>query len=386
MLKGKNIVLGVTGGIAAYKAGDIASRIVKLNGNVKVIMTENATKFVQPLTFQSITNNYVVKNMFDEPRTWDVEHISLAKEADLFLVAPATANFIGKIANGIADDMLTTTVMATKAKVLIAPAMNTNMYLNPIVQENMAKLKRLGYIFLDPKSGRLACGDVGVGKLEDPELIVEKLVFEMTKTRELEGKKILVTAGPTREALDPVRYLTNHSSGKMGYAIAYEASRRGAEVVLVSGPTGIKPPANVEFVQIETAQDMYEKVMERSNSDIIIKAAAVADYRPAQKAENKIKKMPGDIVIPMERNKDILFELGKIKSNQILIGFAAETNDVIENAKAKILKKNLDMIVSNNVKLEGAGFKGSTNIVSFIKKDGEIRDLQLMTKENVAKE
>jgi len=386
MLKNRNIVLGVTGGIAAYKAADVASRLMKLNGNVKVIMTKNSLEFVRPLTFQSITNNYVIKDMFDEPRTWDVEHISLAKEADLFLISPATANFIGKIANGIADDMLTTTVMATKATVMIAPAMNTNMYLNPIVQENISKLKKLGYKFIEPKSGRLACGDVGVGKLEDPETIVEKVVFEMTKTNELSGKKILVTAGPTRESLDPVRYLSNHSSGKMGYSIAEEAARRGGDVTLVSGPTNLKTPLNIETIQVESAQEMYEEVMKKSDCDIIIKAAAVADYRPAKKSENKIKKMPGDMSLSMERNKDILFELGKIKSNQILIGFAAETNDVISNAKEKILKKNLDMIVSNNVKLEGAGFKGNTNIVSFIKKDGEVKDLQLMTKENVAKE
>lgn len=387
MLKNKTVVIGVSGGIAVYKACDIVSRLKKLNANVHVIMTNNATEFVTPLTFQSLSQNYVVNDMFEEPKTWDVEHISLAKKADVFLIAPATANVIGKIANGICDDMLTTTVMATTGKVLIAPAMNTNMYRNPILQRNITILKELGYNFVDPESGRLACGDVGEGKLAQPEVIVNEVVnLLIDKEKDLQGQKIMITAGPTVESIDPVRYLTNRSTGKMGYAIAKQAANRGAEVTLVSGPTNIAPPSNIKkLIKIESAKDMYNAIIENfDDNQVIIKSAAVADYKPKTYSDKKIKKNDDDLVIKLDRNKDIAYELGKIKKDKILVGFAAETNDIIENAKGKIQKKNFDFIVANDLTEEGAGFGTDTNIVKIIDKEGNINKYPQMKKDEVA--
>ena len=387
MLKNKTVVIGVSGGIAVYKACDIVSRLKKLNANVHVIMTNNATEFVTPLTFQSLSQNYVVNDMFEEPKTWDVEHISLAKKADVFLIAPATANVIGKIANGICDDMLTTTVMATTGKVLIAPAMNTNMYRNPILQRNITILKELGYNFVDPESGRLACGDVGEGKLAQPEVIVNEVVNLLTdEEKDLQGQKIMITAGPTVESIDPVRYLTNRSTGKMGYAIAKQAANRGAEVTLVSGPTNIAPPSNIKkLIKIESAKDMYNAIIENfDDNQVIIKSAAVADYKPKTYSDKKIKKNDDDLVIKLDRNKDIAYELGKIKKDKILVGFAAETNDIIENAKGKIQKKNFDFIVANDLTEEGAGFGTDTNIVKIIDKEGNINKSPQMKKDEVA--
>ena len=387
MLKNKTVVLGVSGGIAAYKACDVVSRLKKLNANVHVIMTKGATEFVTPLTFQSLSQNYVVNDMFEEPKTWDVEHISLAKKADVFLIAPATANVIGKIANGICDDMLTTTVMATTGKVLIAPAMNTNMYKNPILQRNINTLKELGYNFVNPESGRLACGDVGEGKLASPEVIVKAVVDLLNdNNKDLQGKKIMITAGPTVESIDPVRYLTNRSTGKMGYAIAKMAADRGADVTLVSGPTNITPPSNIKkLIKIQSAEDMYNAIIDNfEENQVIIKSAAVADYKPKTYSHKKIKKSNDDLVIELDRNKDIAYELGKIKKDKILVGFAAETNDLIENAKGKVNKKNLDFIVANDLTEEGAGFGTDTNIVKIIDKEGNISKYPQMKKDEVA--
>ena len=386
MYSGKNVVIGVTGGIAVYKVADIVSRLRKQCVNVNVIMTKSAQEFVQPLTFQALSQNYVVTDMFDEPKTWDVEHISMAQKADIFLIAPATANVIGKIAGGIADDMLTTTVMATKAPVFIAPAMNTNMYENPIVQKNIETLRSLGYLFIEPTSGRLACGDFGKGKMAEPEVIVRELLKLLSTGRDLEGKKVLVTAGPTREAIDPVRFITNHSSGKMGYAIAERAAARGAEVLLVSGPTNLPTPKGVRRLDIHTTNEMYRMVMENyEDADIIIKSAAVADYRPETVAENKIKKGDSDFAIQLTRNPDILKKLGEMKRvGQVLIGFAAETQDIIKNAKGKVDRKNLDFIVANDLTKDGAGFKGDTNIVTIIDKSGNIQHYEKMDKRDLA--
>ena len=383
MLKGKTVVIGVSGGIAVYKTLDVVSRLRKLGVNVNVIMTKSATEFVTPLSFQSLSQNYVVCDMFEDPKTWDVEHISLAKRADVFLIAPATANVIGKIANGIADDMLTTTVMATKAKVLIAPAMNTNMYENPILQRNINTLKELGYNFVEPESGRLACGDTGKGKLASPETIVDEVVKLLSKGQDLKGKSIIVTAGPTVESIDPMRYITNRSTGKMGYSIAKEAIERGADVTLITGPTNLTPPQNLKkLVKIESAKDMYEAVLENlDENDVVIKSAAVADYKPKNYSNKKIKKSDDDLVIELDRNKDIAQEIGKIKNNKILVGFAAETNDLIENASLKIKKKNLDFIVANDLTKEGAGFGVDTNIVKIIDKEGNITEYPKMKKE-----
>ena len=386
MLKDKTVVIGVSGGIAVYKTLDVVSRLRKLGVNVNVIMTKSATEFVTPLSFQSLSQNYVVCDMFEEPKTWDVEHISLAKRADVFLIAPATANVIGKIANGIADDMLTTTVMATKAKVLIAPAMNTNMYENPILQRNINTLKELGYNFVEPESGRLACGDTGKGKLASPETIVDEVVKLLSKDQDLKGKSIIVTAGPTVESIDPMRYITNRSTGKMGYSIAKEAIERGADVTLITGPTNLTPPQNLKkLVKIESAKDMYEAVLANlDENDVVIKSAAVADYKPKNYSNKKIKKSDDDLVIELDRNKDIAQEIGKIKNNKILVGFAAETNDLIENASLKIKKKNLDFIVANDLTKEGAGFGVDTNIVKIIDKEGNITEYPKMKKEEVA--
>ena len=386
MFKDKTVVLGVSGGIAVYKACDVVSRLRKLGINTHVIMTKSATEFVTPLTFQSLSQNYVVCDMFEEPKTWDVEHISLAKKADVFLIAPATANVIGKIANGIADDMLTTTVMATKAKVLIAPAMNTNMYENPIVQRNISTLKELGYEFIEPESGRLACGDTGKGKLSSPETIVDEVVNLLSKEQDLKGNSIIITAGPTVESIDPMRYITNRSTGKMGYSIAQEAISRGADVTLISGPTKLTPPKKLKkLVMVESAQDMYEAVLENlDENQVIIKSAAVADYKPKHYSNKKIKKSDDDLIIDLDRNKDIAYEIGKIKNGKILVGFAAETNDLIANAKGKIQKKNLDFIVANDLTKEGAGFGVDTNIVKIIDKEGAITEYPKMKKEEVA--
>ena len=386
MLNQKTVVIGISGGIAVYKVLDVISKLKKLGANIHVIMTKSATEFVTPLSFQSLSQNYVVCDMFEEPKTWDVEHIALAKKADVFLVAPATANIIGKIANGIADDMLTTTIMATKAKVLIAPAMNTNMYENPIVQKNISILKELGYTFVEPESGRLACGDVGKGKLSTPDNIVNNIIDLLTQKQDLKGKKIMVTAGPTIESIDPMRYITNRSSGKMGYSIANEAIKRGADVTLISGPTNLTPPQNLKkLIKIESAQDMYKAVINNLNeNDVIIKSAAVADYKPKNYSEQKIKKSDDDLIIELDRNKDIAYEIGKIKNNKILIGFAAETNDILDNAMKKIKKKNLDFIVANDLTKEGAGFGSDTNIVKIIDKEGNITDYPKMKKEEVA--
>ena len=384
----KTVVLGVSGGIAAYKACDVVSRLRKENIQVNVIMTKHATEFVSALTFQSISQNPVAVEMFEPVTNWDIEHISLAKKADIFLIAPATANIIGKIANGIADDMLSTTVMATKAPVVIAPAMNTNMYENPVTQANIKKLKDLGYIFIEPGYGRLACGDLGPGKLAEPDLIVENIKFLLNKTDELKGKNVLVTAGPTQEAIDPVRYITNKSTGKMGYALAYQAALMGAKVTLVTGPTNIEIPFGIsEVIKIKSAGQMYEAVTSRFyEMDIVIKSAAVADYKPKNISDSKIKKSDSDLVLELDRNKDILFELGKLKTKQVLVGFAAETDDLIANAQKKLAKKNLDFIVANDLKQEGAGFAGDTNIVKLLFADGNIEELPIMTKNQLSKE
>lgn len=389
MLDQKTIVVGVTGGIAVYKACDVVSRLKKMGANIHVVMTDSATEFVAPLTFQTLSQNMVVVDMFERPRTWEVEHIELAKAADMFLIVPATANFIGKVANGIADDMLTTTVMATKSKVVIAPAMNTNMYTNPIVQDNISRLEKHGYEFIDPDSGLLACGDTGKGKLADVDTIVNYVLesFENRKSleRDLSGKRILISAGPTIERIDPVRYLTNRSTGKMGYAIADQAVKRGAEVVLVSGKTNLNPPRGLyKYLEIESAEDLYRNMdREFEKADIVIQSAAVADYRPKDYSDKKIKKKDVDLTIELARNKDIALELGKKKGDKVLIGFAAETNDLLENASKKIEKKNLDFIVANDITLNGAGFGSDTNIVKVIDRDGNITPYPKLSKEDV---
>jgi len=385
MLKGKNILLGVSGGIAAYKACELTSRLKKLDANVDVIMTKSATEFVTPLTFQSLSLNQVVTDMFEKPRYWEIEHISLAKKADIVVIAPATANIIGKLANGIADDMLTTTVMAAKAIKLIAPAMNTNMYENPVVQKNIETLKQLGYKFVEPGEGRLACGDIGKGKLAEPEIIEEAIKELLLPNKDLEGKTVLVTAGPTREAIDPVRFITNYSTGKMGFAIAEKAVSRGAKVYLVSGPSNLSTPFGVERYDVVSARDMYDIVMKlMGKADIIIKSAAVADYRPAEISNEKIKKSENEMTIKLQRNPDILQELGKVKGNRVLIGFAMETQNLIENAKAKVQKKNLDFIVANDLRTEGAGFAGDTNMVKIIDRQGNMEEVPLIRKSELA--
>lgn len=386
MLNGKTVVLGVTGGIAAYKAVEIASRLVKKGADVFVIMTESATKFVTPLTFQEITKNPVVSDMWGEVKHWHVEHIALATKADYFLIAPATANCIGKIAHGIADDMLTTTVMATTAPIIIAPAMNTNMYQNAATQDNLAILKKRGCHIITPASGMLACGVEGIGRLPEPSVIVDEVVALASANQDLVGKRILVTAGGTHEPLDPVRFIGNRSSGKMGYAVAEAAQARGAEVILVSGPTALARPQGVQFVSVETTKEMFDAVMDAFDSvDVVIKAAAVADYRPKICAEQKIKKNDSEFTVVLEKNPDILFHLGQNKKEgQILVGFAAETNDLIKHAKQKIEKKNLDMIVANDVTAKGAGFNVDTNIVKLLYPSGAIEECQQMTKREVA--
>ena len=380
------VVLGVTGGIAVYKALDVISALRKKDVDVRVIMTKSATEFVTPLTFQSMSQNIVTTDMFAEPKAWEIQHISLAKRAYVFLVAPATANIIGKVANGIADDMLSTTIMATRAKVVFAPAMNTNMYTNPIVQENIAKLKKLGYEFIEPASGRLACGDEGKGKLAPASDIVEKVLSELYDKKDLIGKKVLVTAGPTRANIDPVRFISNRSTGKMGYAIAEEARDRGAEVVLVSGPTNEAAPYGINVIKINTNEEMRSEVLKHfETSNIVIKSAAVADYKAKEYSENKIKKGNGDLEIILTRDNDILKELGEKKSGQILVGFAAESQNVIENAKGKLIKKNLDYIVANDITSKDSGFASNDNRVTIVTREGQELSLEKMSKREVAR-
>jgi len=394
MLKGKTVVVGVCGGIAAYKAVEVVSRLKKLGAEVNVIMTKNATQFVTPLTFQTISHNPVITDMFAEPKIWDVQHISLAEKADLMLIAPATANIIGKTANGIADDMLSTTIMATKAPVLFVPAMNTNMYDNPVVQQNISRLKSLGYIFMEPDTGLLACGVSGRGRMPDPQAVTDYAVSILCPAAgaggdaaqaDMQGINVLITAGPTIEPIDPVRYISNHSSGKMGYAIAEAAVQRGASVKLISGPVHLKEPSGVEMVHIKTAQDMYEAVMDNyKDYDVIIMMAAVADYRCAEMADNKIKKSNDEMVIKLIKNPDIAKELGKIKGKRILVGACAETENLVDNALSKIKSKNFDIIMANDVTMEGAGFEVDTNIVKIIDKNGNIKDYPIMSKKEVA--
>ncbi|MBP2644714.1 MAG: coaBC [Firmicutes bacterium] len=385
MLSGKRIVVGVTGGIAAYKAVDVVSRLRKLGAEVRVIMTQSATEFVTPLTFRELSGNPVVSDMWTEPKTWNVEHIAIATWADLFLIVPATANIIGKIASGIADDMLSTTVMATKAQVLLFPAMNSNMYNNPIVTDNLAKLSALSYHILEPAAGMLACGVEGVGRLPEPEKIVAKVIDLFTASSCLTGKKIVVTAAGTREPIDPVRYIGNRSSGKMGYAIASAAAARGANVVLVSGPSGLPEPQGVCLKKVVTAEEMRQAVLaEYKDADVVIKAAAVADYRPCTVSGDKIKKTEGTLTLVLEKTVDILAELGQQKNKQILVGFAAETQDLLAYAEEKLRKKNLDMIIANDVTLPGAGFDTDTNIVRILYRDGRQEELPQMRKESLA--
>lgn len=382
----KHIVLGVTGGIACYKILDVASKLRKLGYGLNTIMTKSACEFVQPLCFQTITNNYVVTDTFERPAKWEVEHIALAKKADVMVIAPATANIIGKVANGIADDMLSTTIMAAKCPVIFAPAMNSAMYENTIVQENIAYLKEKGYLFIEPTSGMLACGDMGVGKLPTPDEITAYILKvleqeEKKQEKDLLGKHILITAGPTIEAIDPMRYITNHSSGKMGYAIAKDAQRRGAEVTLVSGPTHLECPEGVQRVDVRSALEMYDAVHNAFEwADVVIKTAAVADFRPKELSSHKIKKNNASMVLELVPNPDILQSLGERKTHQVLVGFAAETQNVIEYAKQKIAKKNLDFIVANNIASQGAGFKGDTNIVTIIERDGNMTEYEKMYK------
>ena len=385
MLKGKTVLLGVTGSIAAYKIASLASMLVKRHASVHVIMTKNAANFINPITFETLTGHKCLIDTFDRNFEFQVEHVSLAKQADIALIAPASANVIGKLAHGIADDMLTTTLLACKCPRLISPAMNTAMFENPIVQDNLATLQRYGYEVIQPASGYLACGDTGAGKMPEPETLLQYIEREIACEKDLAGKRILVTAGPTQESIDPVRYITNHSSGKMGYALARAAMLRGAQVTLVSGPTNLVPPMFVDYVPITTARDMYEVVTSRSSEqDIIIKAAAVADYRPSVVYDNKVKKHDGDMSIALERTDDILAYLGTHKpEHQFLCGFSMETENMLKNSRAKLQKKNLDMIAANNLKVEGAGFQGDTNVITLITPDAEY-ELPLMSKDAAA--
>ena len=385
MLQGKTVLLGVTGSIAAYKIAYLASALKKLHAQVHVLMTENATNFINPITFESLTGNKCLVDTFDRNFQFQVEHVSIAKQADVVMIAPASANVIGKLAHGIADDMLTTTIMACKCKKIISPAMNTNMYENPIVQDNLAVLQHYGYEVIEPASGYLACGDTGAGKMPEPEMLLEYILREIAKEKDLTGQKVLVTAGPTQEAIDPVRYITNHSSGKMGYALAKAAMLRGAQVTLVSGPCAIEPPPFVKLVPIVTAKEMFDAVTSVSfEQDIIIKAAAVADYRPAKVFDDKVKKQEGQMSIELEKTDDILQYLGDNRvPGQFLCGFSMETQNMLGNSRAKLGKKHLDMVAANNLKVAGAGFQGDTNVLTLITQDEDV-SLQLMSKEDAA--
>lgn len=387
MLKGKCVVLGVTGSIAAYKIAGLASALKKLHADVEVIMTQNATQFINPITFETLTGNKCLVDTFDRNFSFSVEHIAIAKKADVFLVAPASANVIAKMAHGIADDMLTTTILACKCPKIISPAMNTGMFENEIVQDNLKILKKYGMQVVEPATGYLACGDTGAGKMPEPEVLLQYILREIAYEKDFAGKRVLVTAGPTREAIDPVRFITNHSTGRMGYAIAKMAMLRGAAVTLVSGPVAIESPLFVDTIAVESAQEMYEAVMAHAKeADIIIKSAAVADYAPAQVSPEKIKKSEGDASIPLTRTKDILAALGeKKREDQFICGFAMETEHLLENATAKREKKNVDMIVANSIRQEGAGFGVDTNVATFITKEG-LRSLPLMSKEALAME
>ena len=385
MLKGKTVLLGVTGSIAAYKIAYLASALKKLHAQVHVLMTENATNFINPITFESLTGNKCLVDTFDRNFQFSVEHVSIAKQADVVMIAPASANVIGKLAHGIADDMLTTTIMACKCKKIVSPAMNTNMYENPIVQDNLAILQHYGYEVIEPASGYLACGDTGAGKMPEPEMLLDYILREIAKEKDLLGRKVLVTAGPTQEAIDPVRYITNHSSGKMGYALAKAAMLRGADVTLVSGPCAIEPPPFVKLVPVVTAKEMFDAVTSVSfEQDIIIKAAAVADYRPANVYEDKVKKHEEQMSIKLEKTDDILGYLGEHRlPGQFLCGFSMETQNMLGNSRAKLGKKHLDMVAANNLKVAGAGFQGDTNVLTLITQDEDV-SLQLMSKEDAA--
>lgn len=384
MLKGKHILLGVTGSIAAYKIANLASMLVKLNADVHVIMTKNAKQFISPITFETLTGNKVIDDTFERNSGYHVAHIAMAAEADVVMIAPATANVIAKLAHGIADDMLTSTMLACTAPVLVSPAMNTHMYENPVTQENMEKLGSRGYKLIEPSSGYLACGDTGKGKMPETEVLLDCILQEIACEKDMVGKKVLITAGPTRESLDPVRFLTNHSTGKMGYALAKNAARRGAEVTLVSGPTQLKKPRFVKVVDVTTAEEMYQAVeKEFERQDIVVMSAAVADYRPEVVAENKIKKSDGEMSIPLTRTKDILGTFAHEKTKQFICGFSMETEHMLENSRAKLERKHLDMIVANNLKVAGAGFGTDTNIVTVITKESS-EELPIMTKEEVA--
>ncbi len=387
MLKGKKIVLAVTGSIAAYKIANLASMLKKQNADVTVLMTENAVNFINPITFETLTGNKCLIDTFDRNFQYNVEHVSLAKETDLVMVAPASANVIGKIVNGIADDMLTTTIMACRCKKIIAPAMNTNMYLNPIVQDNIRKLKQYEMEVVTPDTGHLACGDEGIGKMPSEQVLFDYILRELALKKDMAGKKVLVTAGPTIEKIDPVRFISNHSTGKMGYALAENAMLRGADVTLVTGKTSISPPPFVKVIPVISARDMFEAVAEHMNEqDIIIKSAAVADYRPVNPADEKIKKKEGDISIKLERTEDILKYIGEHrKENQFICGFSMETENMVENSRRKLEEKKADMIVANNLKQKGAGFGTDTNIVTFITRD-KVLEKSIMTKKEVAKE
>lgn len=385
MLQGKTVVLGVTGGIAAYKMPNLASALVKLGCNVQVLMTQNATQFITAVTFETLTGNKALVDTFDRNFSFQVEHIAVADQADLVMIAPATANVIAKLAHGLADDMLTTTVLACNCPKIVVPAMNTKMYENPVTQDNLNTLRRYGWEVVEPASGYLACGAVGKGKLPEPEVLLQVILHDLAHEKDMMGKKVLVTAGPTQEALDPVRYLTNHSSGKMGYAIAQAAARRGAQVTLVSGPVALKRLPYVETVDVVSAQEMFEAVAVRAaEQDILIKAAAVADYRPMMVAEDKMKKSDDALSIPLERTQDILGWLGQHRRpGQFLCGFSMETQNMVENSRKKLEKKQVDMIAANNLKVEGAGFGVDTNLLTLITKDG-LDELPLVTKEKAA--
>lgn len=385
MLKGKSVLLGVTGGIAAYKMAGVCSRLIKLHADTDVIMTENACHFITPITFESLTSHKCMTDTFDRNFQFDIKHISMAQKADVLLIAPATANVIGKLANGIADDMLTTTALACTCEKIIAPAMNTNMFTNQIVQDNLEKLRNYGWTVIPPDSGRLACGSVGAGKMPSEDVLVSYILKAIACEKDYTGKKVLITAGATQEALDPVRYITNHSTGKMGYAAAYRAMLRGADVTLITGRTSIESPPFVETIQITSAEDMYNAVTERfSESDVAIMAAAVADYTPENFSENKIKKHSGDMCIPLKRTKDILSEICKSKrDNQFVCGFSMETENLIENSRRKLETKNCNMIAANSLKCSGAGFGTDTNVITLITKDN-IEELPIMSKEDAA--